>query len=139
MKNFPKGGHLQLGDSFFAATVSANWREYCNSYLFKGNNRNTRKRCKIYLLLTIKATERSQWSRSGAFIVNFEHISHFFLLFLLLTLNKQMLAGLIVFSNGFKSFLPGSCCITKNIKFKLCVAILLEKGLQMLRRIFIFI
>ena len=31
MKNFPKGGHLQLADSlllFFAPTVSANWREY---------------------------------------------------------------------------------------------------------------
>ena len=28
------------------------------------------------------------------FIVNFEHISHLFLLFLLLTLNKYMLAGL---------------------------------------------
>ena len=29
MKNFPKGGHLQLADSFFAPTVAANWREYC--------------------------------------------------------------------------------------------------------------
>ena len=26
--------------------------------------------------------------RSGVFIVNFEHISHFFLVFLLLTMNK---------------------------------------------------
>ena len=30
---------------------------------------------------------------SGVFIVNFEHILHIFLLFILLTLNKQMLAG----------------------------------------------
>ena len=29
-----------------------------------------------------------QWRRSGVFIVNFEHISHLVLLFLLLTLNK---------------------------------------------------
>ena len=29
--------------------------------------------------------------RSGVFLVNFEHISHVFLVFLLLTLNKQML------------------------------------------------
>ena len=28
------------------------------------------------------------WLRSGVFIVNFEHISHFFLVLLLLTLNK---------------------------------------------------
>ena len=38
-------------------------------YLLKVNNRNTRARCEI-------------------FIVNFEHISHLALVFLLLTLNK---------------------------------------------------
>ena len=53
-------------------------------YLFKVNNRNSRKMCKICSKLTIKTPER----RSGVFIVNFEHISHFFLLFLLLTLSK---------------------------------------------------
>ena len=36
--------------------------------------------------------------RSGVFIVNFEHISHLFLVFLLLTLNKQMLAGILKIS-----------------------------------------
>ena len=36
-------------------------------------------------------------NRSGIFIVNFEHISHLVLVFLLLTLNKQMLAGNILF------------------------------------------
>ena len=30
---------------------------------------------------------RRQWRRSGVFIVNFEHISHFFLMYLFLTLN----------------------------------------------------
>ena len=30
--------------------------------------------------------------RPGVFIVNFEHISHLFLVFLVLSLNKQMLA-----------------------------------------------
>ena len=43
-------------------------------YFFKVNNRNTRKMCKI--------------RRSDVFIVHFEHISHLFLVFLLLTLNK---------------------------------------------------
>ena len=37
--------------------------------------------------LTIKAPERRQWRGSGVFIVNFEHISHLVLVFLLLTLN----------------------------------------------------
>ena len=36
-----------------------------------------------------------QWRRSGAFIVNFQHISHLFLVFLLLTLNKSILAVMI--------------------------------------------
>ena len=36
------------------------------------------------LKLTIKAPERRQRRLSGVFIINFEHISHLFLLFLLL-------------------------------------------------------
>ena len=57
-----------------------------NIYLFKVNNRNAR--CKICLKLTIKTPERRHWRISGVFIVNFEHISHLFLLLLLLNLNK---------------------------------------------------
>ena len=45
--------------------------------LVQSNNRNTRKRCEIFSKLTIKI-----------FVVNFEHISYLFLVFLLLTLNK---------------------------------------------------
>ena len=62
-----------------------------NIYLFKVDNINTRKRCEICSKLRIKTPERCHWHRSGVFILNFEHISHFFLdvilLFLLLTLN----------------------------------------------------
>ena len=36
---------------------------------------------------------------SGVFIVNFKHISHLFLMFLLLTLDKYMLAGLLLAQN----------------------------------------
>ena len=64
-----------------------------NIYLLKVNNRNTRKRCEICSKLTIKTPEQRQWRRSGVFNVNFEHISHFFLVFLLLTSNKYMLAN----------------------------------------------
>ena len=56
--------------------------------MFKVNNRNTRKRCEIRSKLIIKKPERRQSRRSGVFIVNFEHVSHLFLVTLLLTLNK---------------------------------------------------
>ena len=57
-------------------------------YFFKVNNRNTRTRCEICSKLTINTPERHQWRRSGVFIVNFEHISHLVLVFLLLTLSR---------------------------------------------------
>ena len=43
--------------------------------MLKVNNRNTRTRCEIWSKVTIKTPERCQWSRSGVFIVNSEHIS----------------------------------------------------------------
>ena len=57
------------------------------SYLQRVNNRNTRTRFEICSKLTIKTTERRQWRHSRVFIVNFEHISHPSLNFLLLNLN----------------------------------------------------
>ena len=56
--------------------------------MFKVNNGNTRTRCEICSKLTIKIPERRQWRRSGVFIVNFEHILHLILVFLLLTLSR---------------------------------------------------
>ena len=53
-----------------------------NICLFKVNNRNTRKRCKICVKLTIKPPEQRHWRPSGVFIVKFEHISDLFLVFL---------------------------------------------------------
>ena len=69
--------------------------EYCpaNIYLFKSNNRNSRKRCEVYSKLTIKTTERPYWCHSGVFIVNFEHISHLFLVFLFLTFSRKIFGG----------------------------------------------
>ena len=68
------------------------WRKFCkcpaNIYLLKINNRSTKKRSEICSKLTIKTSERRQWRRSGIFIVNFEYISHLFLVFLLLTMDK---------------------------------------------------
>ena len=46
--------------------------------------------CEIWLKLTIKTSKRRHWRRSGVFIVNSEHVSHFALVFLLLTLSRSM-------------------------------------------------
>ena len=58
-----------------------------SSHRIETNNRNTRTTCEIYSKLTINTLERNHWRRSGVFIVNFEHILHLVLGFLLLTLN----------------------------------------------------
>ena len=63
-----------------------------NIYLFKVNNRSTRKRFEISSKLIIKIPERLQCLRSGVFIVNIEHISHLFLVSLLLTFNIYFFA-----------------------------------------------
>ena len=64
-------------------------------YMLKVNNRNTRSRCKIWSKLTIKIPERRHCRRSGVFIVNFEHISHLDLVFLLLNLIGKCRLGCI--------------------------------------------
>ena len=56
-----------------------------NIYLFKVSKGNTRKRCEICLKLTTKTLQQR---RSVVFLVNFKHISHLFLVLLLLTLSK---------------------------------------------------
>ena len=66
--------------------------------MFKDNNRNTTTRCKICSKLTIKTPKRRR-----AFIVNFKHIFHLVLVFLMLTFSRQMPAG-----NGlFRIFFAG--------------------------------
>ena len=69
-------------------------------YLLNVININTRTRCEICSKLTVKTAERCQktaercqWRRSGVSIVNFEHISHLVLVFLLLILNMLLPAG----------------------------------------------
>ena len=68
-----------------------------NIYLFKVNNRNTRKRCEICSKLTTKTLEWRQWRRSGVFMVNFEHFSYIFLVFLLPDLEKVNVCWVLVF------------------------------------------
>ena len=56
-------------------------------YLLKVNTKNTRTRFEICSKLTIKIPKGRQWRSSGILIVNFKHILHLVLVFLLLTLN----------------------------------------------------
>ena len=56
------------------------WKLPAGNYMFKVNNRNTITTCEICSKLIIKI--------SGIFIVNFEHVSHLVLVFLLLTLRR---------------------------------------------------
>ena len=61
-------------------------------YLLRVSCRNTRTR---WVWNLFKVNNNDNWIRhcfSGAFIVNFEHIAHLVLVFLLLTLDKQLLA-----------------------------------------------
>ena len=73
-------------------TSPENWmkKNWAKTFLYfiKLLNRNTRKKCEISSKLTIKPPGRPHWSCSGVFIANVEHISHHFLVFLLLTSNK---------------------------------------------------
>ena len=79
--------------SFFHCTFLANIPLYIypvDINLFKVNNRNTRKRwCGKCSKLIIMIPERRHKRCSGFFIENFQHISHLFSMFVLLTLNKQ--------------------------------------------------
>ena len=74
-------------------TRNLHWRQNpVGNHMLKFNNRNTRTKRETCSELIIKTAEWRQWRRSGVF-VNFEHISHLTLLFLLLTLSRQMPAG----------------------------------------------
>ena len=70
------------------------WIFLFSTCLFKISNENTRTRCEICWKLTIKTPEWRHWHRSGVFIVNFDHIFHLVLAFLLLTLSKYVQVGL---------------------------------------------
>ena len=58
------------------------------NYMFKTNKRYSVTRGEICSNITKKIGERHHWRRFCVFIVNFEHISHLVLMFLMLTLNS---------------------------------------------------
>ena len=63
-----------------------NKKERLRGYKFDHNSSNNP--VDIYVLkVNNKDTKQRHWCRSGAFIVNFEQVSHLALVFLLITLN----------------------------------------------------
>ena len=80
---FLKGNRFSFGNESQSRLANT-----ANTYMFKINKRNARKRHEICSKLTTKTLEQRHWRRPGVFIAKFEHISHLFLVFLLLTLNK---------------------------------------------------
>ena len=73
--------YFQPDDAAVPMSSAENLSNYpTNICLLKVNNRNIRKRCEICSKLTIKTPERRHCRRSGVFFVNFELISHLFLL-----------------------------------------------------------
>ena len=73
--------------------------------MFKVYNGNTRTKYEKSSKLTIKTPERCHWRHSGVFIINFEHISHFVLVFLLLTLNMLLAAWKAIFYEKLPIFI----------------------------------
>ena len=59
-----------------------------NIYLLKVSNKNSRKRCDICSNLTLKRSDRLQWSRCDVFINDFKHMWHLFLVLVLFSFNK---------------------------------------------------
>ena len=60
--------------------------------LFKVNNENTRTMCEIFSKLIVRTLERRHWLHPG----NFEQILHIALMLSLLTLNRLMKLGSVV-------------------------------------------
>ena len=58
---------------FFESVFKEVKKTQLTFYLFKFNNRSTRKTCEICSELIVKTPERRHWHRSGVFIANFEH------------------------------------------------------------------
>ena len=82
---------LKFGVDFISDQIQKTYPT--GNYIFKVNNTNTRTMRKTCSELTIKTPEQCQWCHSHILIVNFEHILHLVLVFLFLTLNREMPTG----------------------------------------------
>ena len=76
--------------SYYFLSCNTNQAGIC---LFKIKDVNNRTMGEPWSKLKIRTPELRQWRRSGVFMNRFEQVSHIFMVFLLLNLNKKMLAG----------------------------------------------
>ena len=83
-----------------------------NIYMFKVNNRNNRTRYQICSKLTIKTP--------GVFIVNFEHISHHVLVFLIVNFEKVYADWEELLILGFLPIIWLSFLVQIQKFFKMC-------------------
>ena len=86
----------------FSSYIHFLWPDPASIYLFKVSNKNTRKMCEIWPKWTIKTPERCHFY-FHVFFYKFEPIWHLFPVFLLMTLNKYLLAGYIFERNYYKT------------------------------------
>ena len=80
-------------DFFIATFQRTNYLLKVNNQLFQVSNTSTTWKCQICSKLTRKTPERRHWRLSGVFVVNLKHISHLFVVFVLLTLIMYLFAG----------------------------------------------
>ena len=73
-------------NNFYWAGEDSLAQQSLNTYL--KSTVETLEKEKNCLNLPIKTPDRVKWHRSDVFLVNFEHTSHLFLVFLLVTLNR---------------------------------------------------
>ena len=94
-----------------------------NIYLYKVNNRSSWKRCDICPKLTIITLEQGHW-RTDVFMVDFEHISHLFLVLLLLAFKQVTVSWEVAWSIKMVKLLYSSDLMLTTrqciIKHQLC-------------------
>ena len=102
---------------------------------------NTEKRWETCEKLTIKTPEWLQWRHSGDFIVKFEHISHLFVVFPLLTLGMYFLLCYVLFTTKLyltKSKFYYFKFVLKSALSSLRQFLITESPLKMMKNTFYF-
>ena len=92
--------------------------------MFACSKSTIRTKIEICSQLAIKTLEWRHWHRSGVLILNFEQFLDLFLMLQLLTLNRWLLAGMLISQTKplkIKSFVPLNFAIT-NICVAICLA-----------------
>ena len=117
ISQFPVLYNLVAGEFPVKLSLSSQYhmRQLSWQILVQSINRNTRKSYQLLSKLTLKTSERRQCLRSGVLIVNLEHFS-LILVILLVTLNRQMFAGKIVYDDDDYDDVMQSCFLQNNTR-----------------------